>query len=178
MEPTEVIEQLIDSKLLRILRLFIQEKDTDFYLKEISDRTKVPVASVFRIVNRLVLLGLVTRKKIRRFKLYTCSEDKSVRFLESFLMESRHILREFLVEAKEIPGVNMIILHGKEEKDRANILLIGEHIDSAKVKELVAQTHEKHHYTLSVLELTEQQFGQMAQMGLYAGEKRVMWRKG
>lgn len=177
MEPHEVIEELIDPKLLHVLRLFIQDKDADFYLQEISDETKVPVATVYRIVNKLVDLGLVTLKKVKKFKLYTCSDSATVKFLESFLMESRHILRRFISDAREIPGVTMIVLHGKEEKDRANVLLIGEEMDSNRVKEIVMDIFEKYKYTLSVLELTDEQFSQMAQMGLYSGEKRVMWRR-
>jgi hypothetical protein len=177
METTELLEHLFEQKKLKILRLFLQDKEKEFYLREISNLTKVPVASVFRIIQKLLQLDLIQEMKVNKFKLYKAADNANMRFLENFVAESRQIIKTFVQMVSGIKGLNMIILHGKIEKDRANLLMIGEDIDVGEVKRICAEIKEKHNYIISFLNLTEEQFTQMSSMGLYSGEKKIVFRR-
>ncbi len=171
-----LLEELFDQKMLRILRMFIANKDNQFYLREISKQCKVPVATTSRIIDKLLKLSLIKIIKIKKFKLYQLHTDNSnIRYLESFLREEKRILDFFLDAIKSMNGIISVIQHGEVLKDRANILVIGEGIDAAELKRIVAEIKEKYKFTISYLVLTEIQFRQMSTMGLYSGKKKVIF---
>jgi len=70
MSSIDVLKGVIDSKTYKILRLFLDNKDELFHLNKISQQTKVPIASVFRIVRKLARLNLITIIKVGKMKLY------------------------------------------------------------------------------------------------------------
>ncbi len=177
MEDINILEGLFDTKILKITRLFINEKENQFYLREISKKVNVPIATTFRIVKKLLKLEIIEEIKIKKFKLYKLKESLNTKFLESFIREEKRILDNFVERIKQIPGVNSLILHGREMKDRANILLIGESIDSNQIKQICADIKEKYNFTISSLTLTEDQFTQMSSMGLYSGDKKILYKK-
>ena len=171
----KLLEELFDKKVLKILKLFLADKDNEFYLREAAKLSKVPVASTFRIINKLVSLNLITEKKIKKFKLYRISQNKNIEFLESFIKEEKRIVEIFVESASKIHGVESLILHGEESKDRANILVIGENIDSNIVKNICGEIKEKYNYIISPLTLARVQFKQMSNMGLYSGKRETLF---
>lgn len=177
MGETNLLEQLFDSKILKIIRLFLNEKEGQFYLREISIKTNVPVATTYRFIKKLLGLDLIEEIKIKKFKLYKLKESYNIVFLESFIREEKRILDVFVDKIKIIPGVKSLILHGKEMKDRANILIIGDNVDSNLVKQICADIKEKYNFTISSLTLTDDQFNQMSNMGLYSGQKKMIYTK-
>ncbi len=177
MEEVNVLEGLFDKKILKIVRLFLNEKENQFYLREISTKVNVPVATTFRIIKKLLKLSIIEEIKIKKFKLYKIKQGSNTKFLETFIREEKQILDIFTEKAKNIKGINSVILHGKEAKDRANILIIGESIDSNEIKQLCADIKSKYNFTISPLNLTEDQFKQMSSMGLYSGQKKVLYNK-
>lgn len=177
MEEINVLEGIFDQKLLKIIRLFLNEKENQFYLREISNKVKVPVATTFRIVKKLLKLGLIEEIKIKKFKLYRLKEGPNTKFLEGFIREEKRILDLFIDGIRNIIGIGSVILHGKETKERANILIIGENIDSNAIKQICGEIKDKYNFTISSLTLTEDQFNQMSSMGLYSGEKKTLFKK-
>ena len=61
MESQKIMEGLFDRKILTILKLFLKKKDQQFYLKEISKQTRVPLASTHRILNKLLELEIIEK---------------------------------------------------------------------------------------------------------------------
>lgn len=177
MENLKILESLFDSKKLRILKLFLLEKDKQFYLREISANAKVPVATTFRIIKMLVELKLVDIIKVHKFKLYKLSINENTSFLGSFLKEGKRIVQYFVDEIKKISQVEAVVLHGKETEEKANVLLIGQGIDPYEVKKICASIKEQYNFVVSALALTQEQFGQMSTMGLYSGQKKILYRK-
>jgi len=173
----KLLEELFDKKVLKILKLFLSEKNNEFYLREISKLSKVPVASTYRIINRLTGLNLIAEKKIKKFKLYKLNRNNNVEFLESFLKEEKRIVEIFVELAAKIPSVESLILYGRELKDRANILIIGEDIDSNLIKNICGEIKEKYNYIISPLTLAKAQFNQMTNMGLYSEKKETLYPK-
>lgn len=180
MEPIEtpkLLEQLFDKKKLKIIKLFIAEKNKEFSLSEVAKKTEVPVASTFRIINQLAALGLLEQSQIKHLKLYMLAENKAVRYLESFLKEEKQILELAVDKLKTALGVEQIILHGKATKDWANLFIIGTDLDNNLVKPICAEIKEKYKFTISTLLITQDQYKQMTTMGLYSGEKKTLYKK-
>ena len=67
-------KELIDVKIIRILHSFNQHKDKFFHLQKLSRTSNVPMSTTFRIVNKLVKLGLVEVIVIDKTKLYKISK--------------------------------------------------------------------------------------------------------
>ncbi len=176
MQEQEVLEKLFDSKIIRILKALFRE-DKEFYLQEIAAQSRVSMATASRILHRLENLGIVSARKVSRIRLYRAEATPAAKFLERLFKEDLQILRLFTEKASQIRGVQSIILHGKESRDKANVLLIGEDIDPGEVKGICAEIAEKHHFSISPLSLTPEQYMQMSQMGLYSGTKRLLYEK-
>ena len=177
MENLDLLERLFDKNTISIIQLFLSNKDQNFYLREISKESNVSLATTSRIVNKLLKLDIINLNKINKFKVYTLNNNASVKYLESFLKKDIQILDKFVESISHFEGIERIILHGDEMKDRANVLLIGNNIDTNAIKEVVANIKEGSKFTVSALVLTKEQYDQMSQMGLYSGKKKVLFKK-
>ncbi len=178
MENVEILEELFDSKILAILRTLLSNRKKEFYLREISKESKVSVASTFRIINKFVKLGIVKQHVINKFKLYQINDNDTTKFLRKLVKKETKVLQIFVNKASLIPGVEMIIQHGPETKERANVLLIGQNIDEGAIKQACSKIRSDYGFTVSPLTLTVDQFAQMSKMGLYPEEKTVLFKKG
>ncbi len=177
MESQKILEALFDKKILVILKLFLKKKDQQFYLKEISKQTKVSLASTHRILNRLTDLEVLERTKIKHLKIYKLAENEKTRYLEAVFEEKKTILDEFIEQINNVVGIKTVISYGREEKDKANLLIIGESIDNSSIREIIVKIKEKYNFTITHLVLTESQYQQMAAMNLYPGKKEILVEK-
>ena len=177
MENSKILQELFDSKILAIIKLFFKYPEKQFYLLEISKGSKVSSATTFRIVNKLVSLELLKQIPITRIKLYQLNDNENVEFLKGFIKDDVQVLKMFLDQVKTIPGIEAIILHGKEMPNRANLLIIGTDVDSEQIKTLCAEIKEKYNFTISPLTLAKEQYDQMSQMGLYSGQKKIIFER-
>ncbi|MEM4638160.1 MAG: hypothetical protein QXK76_04020 [Candidatus Woesearchaeota archaeon] len=177
MGSEKLLESLFDKKILSILRLFVIKKEQKFTLKEISKYSRVSLASTFRIVSKLIMLEIVSVEKIKHLKLYTLSENDKTKYLETIITEHKTIIDEFVNQISLINGIRQIIMHGKTEKDKANILIIGDNIDTSLIKKVVVDIIEKHSFTITYLVLDEDQYNQMSSMNLYPGKKEILFQK-
>ncbi|HIH43432.1 TPA: winged helix-turn-helix transcriptional regulator [Candidatus Woesearchaeota archaeon] len=177
MQRVDILEQLFDSKVLKILRLFYADEKAEFYLREIAKKTGIAVATTFRIVNKLAKLGIIETIAIKKFKLYKLDDNEHTRFLGQFIRKEKQALQVFITRAKLIEGLQTIVLQDREEKDRAYIILIGANIDQVKVKELCAAIKTEFNFMITELILGEEQFKQMDSMSLFPGKKQVMYQR-
>jgi len=65
-----IVRHLIDRKTLKILDLLLKNTDKYSHLSDISKNSKIPLASTFRIVNKLVSLGIVDVTLVGKMKIY------------------------------------------------------------------------------------------------------------
>ncbi|MFP4111443.1 MAG: hypothetical protein ACLFPQ_00075 [Candidatus Woesearchaeota archaeon] len=174
MQELEFLTHLFDKKLIDILRLFFQFPEKKFYLKEISDSSKVSMATTHRTLTKLVKLEVLDEIKISKFKVYQLARNEKTNFLGSFIKQSVKVAELFVEKAKDIEGVEMIILHGKETDTKANLLIIGQEVPKEEIKSVAAELKEKYNFTISYLTLTQEQYEQMSAMGLYSGSKKIL----
>ncbi|MBD3164587.1 hypothetical protein GF323_05260 [Candidatus Woesearchaeota archaeon] len=174
---SQLLENLFDSKILRIIRLFLVNKERQFYLQEISKKASVPIASTFRIVRKLANLDIIREIRIRKFRLYQCANNENISFLETFLKQGKRIIDSFVGAVSKIGNIEQVILYGKEEEKKANILLIGRNIDSSRIKQVANDFKEKYSFIITYLCLEREQYEQMSAMGLYSGKKKMLFRR-
>lgn len=175
MDKSELLEDLFDSKIINIIKLFLANKDKDFYLKEISDTVRVPMASTHRVLKKLVRLEIIIEKNISKFKVYCLAQNEKVIYLRSFIKESQKVIEMFISRIRIFSSIKRVILHGKENENKANILIIGKEINSQRIKEIVADIKEDNNYHISYMVLTDEQYEQMSNMGLYSGTKKLLY---
>jgi predicted transcriptional regulator len=177
MQAVDVLKDLFDEKILSILNIIINDKTGGMYLGEITRAANVPKATTFRILNKLVDSDLIEEKKIKKLKLYKFRRSGKSEFLYKMFKKDVQVLKIFIDQIKSIPSLQYIVLHGEETKDRANLLLIGENIDSGKIKEICAKIKEEHNFIISPLTLTAEQYDSMSKMGLYSGKKNILYER-
>ncbi len=177
MESAKLLESLFDIKTLNILKLFLTKKDQEFCLQEISKYSKVPLASTYRIVNKLVALQVLQKNKTKHLKTYILLSNEKTKFLDSILEQKKTILDEFIEQVIKDPNIRGIILYGKEEKEKANLLIIGDGVEQNPIRQAVVQIKEQHNYTITQLVLTEDQYTQMVAMNLYPDKKEIIFER-
>lgn len=177
MVDRDILASLFDEKLMSILRLFFQFDQKKFYLKEISDNAKVSMATTHRILTKLVKLGIVDEIKISKFKVYQLARNEKTDFLASFIKESVKVLDMFIDMIKKDQNIESVILVGKESDSKANVLILGEEIDTEKVKIATSEIKENYNFTITYISMPQSQYEQMSSMGLYPGTKKEIYRK-
>ncbi|MBU0667100.1 MAG: winged helix-turn-helix domain-containing protein [Nanoarchaeota archaeon] len=177
MEAKDVLEKLFDQNKLLILKFFLDNPEQEFYLRELSKRIKIPVTTTFRLIKKLKELEIIIEHKIKKFKLYSLNSTKSTAFLQELFAFKKSALNEFIEQTSRIEGVEKIILHGKEEKDKANILLIGTNIPVEQVKKIVFEIKEMFNFSVIDLTLDPEQFSKMSNMGLFPGRRTTLFQK-
>ncbi len=174
MEPGEILESLFDSKILKIIRLFLKNEDTEYYLREIARQARVSPASTYRILKKLQEVGLVEMREIKTAKLYRLAKNKNSEFIKSIMEVD---VLEYFVESASKLGMEEILLLGQKGKTKSNVLLLGNNIDVSQIKLIIAEIKEKYGYTINQMTLSREQYEQMSSMGLYPGTKKVLFRK-
>ena len=172
MVKKEVLSHLIDQKKLAVLQVILNSQE-EMYLKEIAKKSAVPITSTFRILQELAAMGMVRKKEWKTSKVYCCENNKKVEFLKELLHDEFDGIATFVERTGCMEEIQQIILHGAQKKNKANMLLIGDKIDTKAVEEVRFALNEKG-FELSYVTLTPGQYEQMSKMGLYAGEKIVL----
>ncbi len=172
MVKREVLHSLIDSKKMAILEILLNAHE-EMFLKEISEKSKVPMASTFRILQEMVGQGLLHKRKWKTSTIYSCVQSEKTDVLKELFSNEYDGVHEFVQLLAGLEGVQNIILHGSQRKGKANVLVLGEQLDTNKVEDACQNIREKG-FELSYLTLTKKQYDQMAKMGLYQGEKKVV----
>ncbi len=71
---------LIEPKLLKLVQLFLKNKEELYTLDLISKTTKVPIGSTFRLMKKLVDTGIVDVITVGKTKLYKTNKKKAKEF--------------------------------------------------------------------------------------------------
>ena len=83
----DLLKGLVDDKLLRMLKLFLDDKTRYFHLTELASKSKVPASSAHRLIKQLVVLGFVMYDKLGKLKIYKYNDSEKSRKLEEVLKQ-------------------------------------------------------------------------------------------
>lgn len=172
MVKKEVLHSLIDAKKIALLEVLLTAQE-EIVLKEIAEKSKVPMASAFRILQEMVRQGLLHKRKWKTSTIYSCVQNEKTDFLKELFSNEYDGVSEFVHLVGEGVGVHSIISHGSQRKGKANLLVIGENLNGVTLEEASQKVREKG-FDLTYLPLTKKQYEQMCKMGLYQGEKKVV----
>lgn len=175
-EKKEILIGLLDENVLKILKTFMNNTEQQYYLRELAKRSRVAPASTFRIIHKLLKLELITESKVKKFKFYSLHEQNAA-FLVDILSDRKSAVQDFVDQVKEDSAIEMIVLHGKEERNKANLLIIGRGINQEMAR--TAALHAKEEYGFNIIHLTldPEQYNQMSSMGLYPGKKVLLYEQ-
>ena len=121
MEPSQILENLFDNKILKIIKHFLKNEDKEYYLREVSRHTRVSPASTYRILNKLYAMDLLLMREIKTMKLYKLNINKNVEFIKS-IMEI-DVLQYFIENILRIPNIEEILLLGQKGKSKYIIFM-------------------------------------------------------
>src|SRR3990170_250012 len=76
-EKTQLLSSLFDRKTVEVLRKLLL-KSGNFYIRDLSKETGVPLATTFRIIQKLVPLGLVQKNEVDKFVFYSVKRNSNV----------------------------------------------------------------------------------------------------
>ena len=79
------LEGLIDSKVTRVIIVFLNNRNDLFHLKKISLVSKIPLTTTLAVTKRLVGLDIVEIVMVGKFKLYKLAKNKKTEMLERLL---------------------------------------------------------------------------------------------
>ncbi|MBD3209632.1 hypothetical protein GF367_04425 [Candidatus Woesearchaeota archaeon] len=176
MDKKEVMTKLLDEQLLKLLKIFINNPAQEYYLRELAKRARVPPATTYRTIQLFKKLDLIKEHKMKRFKFYSLHEENAA-FLADILADRKSAVQEFVDTVKQDPNIEMMVLHGKEERSKANILIIGNNIDQELIRDAALQAKEAYGFNIIHLTLVPDQYNQMSSMGLYPGKKVILYEK-
>ncbi len=170
MDKRKVLETLFDPKVIRVLRLFINNPSKEYYLREVSRLAKVPPATAYRIIKTMKELELLHEEKTKHLKTYYLNQRNAAMFFD-LLEDKRSALKEFVEFIRSVEGVERVIQHGDDSENKASILVVGVDIDQESVRAKVVDIKERYGFTIIYLILAPEQYKQMLSMGLYSGRK-------
>ena len=76
---------IIDEKILSVIKLFLENEKDLFHLNKISESTDVPIATTYRIVNKLLKLNFIEKKNVGKMKIYTLASNQKTQFFKEIL---------------------------------------------------------------------------------------------
>lgn len=84
-----IFRQLIDEKIIKILDLLLKNKKELFHLSKISNKTKIPVSSTFRIINQLISINVIDVITVGKTKIYRIADNNKTKELEFALKKNK-----------------------------------------------------------------------------------------
>ena len=166
----------MDEKLSSILELFSNNPDKLFYLRHISKLTGIAPATTYRLLQKLVGKEIIKQETINKFKLYVLNDNEKAKIVRDLFSKQKSALESFVSLISSVKGVELVYLVGKPTSKKANMIIIGRDIDPMRLKRIVVKIKEDFDFTIIYLTLTQEQYVQMSSMGLYPGEKKIIFR--
>lgn len=119
-----MLEELLGSRArVIILKTFLLDLERDFYQREISTITNLPIRAVQREVEKLVKIGLVEKQIRGNRKYYRCRRDFPIfEELKSIILKTvalGNVLKDYLQKKKE--KIELAFIYGSFAKGEENI---------------------------------------------------------
>ncbi len=164
MERTEVLAGLFDQKTVKILEKLLIKKDI-FYLRELSKESGVSLATTFRIVQKLISIGLAQKTQQGKFTIYNLKRSAPI-FSEVYNVivgqeiDPIAVLKKNLKESSPSQPILIYVLKGGKK-----VFIISD-IDAKHIENLGKTIQNKTGIKLDLLSISSDQFSKMQDMGL------------
>lgn len=156
----KLLKEVFDDKTVRVLEELTKIQDI-FYLRDLSKETGVSLATTYRIIKKLVDIGIVKKEKVGKFVQYKVKKGEKFNEINSMLLgEEIDPLKIFKKEIEKKHNSSFQLYNTKDGKT----FLISKSIDD--VKESKKKTKERTGEELNILTVTPDQFENMKDMGI------------
>jgi predicted transcriptional regulator len=169
-EKSVLLAQLFDHKTIEILKKLLLKKDI-FYLRDLSRETSVSLATTFRIIQKLLGLGLVSKDHQDKFTFYRINRESQVyKEIYALVLGSTPDPIDLFKQLLKEKFVGLFQAYVTKDKDR-KIFVVSEHISQTDADTLAqtvqATTGTKPNYMV----ITPTFFEQMQTIGLITKDK-------
>jgi hypothetical protein len=175
MKVYEILDDLVDEKIMRILRVFVKEPSKNFYLKEISGLSKVSIATTFRILKFLVEKKYIDEKSYGPQRLFSLSKSQKGKMISEVMSSKQKPLEVLMGYLSQVSGIIKVYLYGKVTDETASLIILGENVSSQAVEQAAKKLFEETGFQVKFMILSESQFEQMSKMGMYADERKQVF---
>ena len=76
---------LIDEKVSAVLDVFLKNPDELYHINMVSELSRVPISTAFRIIKNLVELKILDKKTIGKFGIYKLASGEKTKYLKKAL---------------------------------------------------------------------------------------------
>jgi len=171
-----ILKDLFDEKVIEIIDLFLENPEKKYSLTDISNTTKINIATTFRIVKKLVEKEFVTPVKIKKVNIYKLAENEKTKALSKLLKKESEPLQKFTKELSKYSRVKKIILDSKEDHT-LKILIVGDSVPKEKINNLCREIKKEFETEINFVELSEAQYKALKDFKNYNLEKKVIWQR-
>ncbi len=167
-----ILKSVFDEKTVSILCEIPGKKIIG--IREVSRKTKIPVATVYRIFQKLEKSGLLKKRKTGVFSFYEVNQNSKAYALIERLIPKKHPLEIFttIVSKEKTEEIHLL----DEAEDKASILVIG-NIKTKKVQEICEAIKKEFAYSIQPLVLTRAQYENMAALNIAPMSKKKLFEK-
>jgi DNA-binding Lrp family transcriptional regulator len=173
MDMDEVLKKLFDEKTVRILNE-VQGTNKIIRIRETARKTKLPVATVYRIFKKLVEADLLKMGKIANLSYYEINKSSKAYLL----------VEKMLPKLKPVEAFTALILKEKieevllldEGEERASIMVIGE-VKSNRAFEITEQIKNDYGFLIKSLVLSRPQYENLDALNMKPVPKKVLFKR-
>ena len=167
-DKSGLLSNLFDKKTVEVLKKLLL-KQGNFYIRDLSKETGVPLATTYRIIQKLVGLGIVEKKDMDKFVFYSVKKDSPVYHDVHALVfgTSADPIELFKLTLRERHSGAFSAYKDKDGK----IFIVSDLIKEADVAEIAAYVFGKTQTKPNYIVTTRDFFQKMQDMGLVSKDK-------
>ncbi len=172
----EILKDLFDEKIIEIINIFLDNPEKQYSLTEISELSKVNVATTSRILNKLIKKKFIKSIVIGKIRVYQLEKNEKTFALEKLLKKENTPLEIFINEVSKHPRVKRIILESKQPKE-AKVIVVGDFLPTDKINKLCEKIKEEHNFKIFFVDISENQYESLKNFRSYNLESKTIWKK-
>ncbi|OGJ21312.1 hypothetical protein A3K73_05665 [Candidatus Pacearchaeota archaeon RBG_13_36_9] len=172
----EILKDLFDEKIVRIINLFMENPEKNYFLTDVANLAKVNITTTFRILNKLSEKGFLKTKIIGKVRFYQLDQNEKTKELMNLLKKDGDPLQKFIETIASHPRSKKIILESKEG-NAAKLLVVGDFLPQEKINKLVQEIKDKYNFRINYVEISEAQYIKLREFKNYNLEQKIIWQR-
>lgn len=171
-DKSGLLSNLFDKKTVEVLKKLLL-KQGNFYIRDLSKETGVPLATTYRIVQKLTSLGIVEKKEMDKFVFYSVKKDSPTYHEVHTLVfgTSSDPIELFKLTMKERHAGAFSAYKDKDGK----IFIVSDLIKEADVAEIASYVFGKTQIKPNYIVTTRDFFQKMQDMNLVSKDKLTIF---
>lgn len=163
-----LLSNLFDKKTVEVLKKLLL-KTGNFYIRDLSKETGVPLATTFRIIQKLTAIGLVQKKEMDKFVFYSINrEGQTYQDVSSLVFgTTNNPIELFKKSLRERYSGAFSAYQDKDKK----IFIISDLLKEPEIAEMATFVHQKTEVKPNYLLITRDFFQKMQDMGIIQKDK-------